>query len=328
MRARPPTNPAFRAAGLRARSTAPPEVQPPGLPVPPEASGLIGSFRSHQRLPGPGLRDSVLPGRDGLGAVSAGRSGTPPPPPNLLASAPRFQALSQGACSFSRRGSSGLPAGDPAALWDCSEEPPDCSYPGSQNLDQKDLLGITVLEWGEDGKPACAFDKRLPHWITFKLPRDLLQRLGPPLALGPSCPPALSWLSPALAPSALNGPWSPESSVFLQPRGDPVSSSCNLFPAPSGCSPVTRRSQTHLEAPSSWPLSPAACHAQASVTSWAREPTPMAGRSHVALSPWPGPCWPQLLGNLWRGVLVGSAGGWAARPRATVRVLAPRWPDK
>ncbi|XP_026981383.1 uncharacterized protein [Sagmatias obliquidens] len=47
-------------------------------------------------------------------------------------------------------------------------------------------------------------------------PRDLLQRLRPPLALGPSYPPALSCLSPALPPSALNGPCSPESSVFLQ----------------------------------------------------------------------------------------------------------------
>ncbi|XP_060140392.1 uncharacterized protein [Globicephala melas] len=55
---------------------------------------------------------------------------------------------------------------------------------------------------------------RPPAWQ--ELPRDLLQRLRPPLALGPSYPPALSCLSPALPPSALNGPWSPESSVFLQ----------------------------------------------------------------------------------------------------------------
>ncbi|XP_059979313.1 uncharacterized protein LOC132505316 [Lagenorhynchus albirostris] len=48
-------------------------------------------------------------------------------------------------------------------------EPPDHRYPGSQNLDQKDLLGSTVSEWGEDGKPACGFDKRLPNWIAFKL---------------------------------------------------------------------------------------------------------------------------------------------------------------
>ncbi|XP_026981387.1 uncharacterized protein [Sagmatias obliquidens] len=47
--------------------------------------------------------------------------------------------------------------------------PPDHRYPGSQSLDQKDLLGSTVLEWGEDGKPACGFDKRLPNWIAFKL---------------------------------------------------------------------------------------------------------------------------------------------------------------
>ncbi|XP_059888538.1 uncharacterized protein [Delphinus delphis] len=60
--------------------------------------------------------------------------------------------------------------------------------------------------------------------LTFRMnflklsaePRDLLQRLRPPLALGPSYPPALSCLSPALPPSALDGPWSPESSVFLQ----------------------------------------------------------------------------------------------------------------
>lgn len=93
MRARPPANPALRAAGLRARSTAPPEVQPQ-------------SFRSRRRLPVPPAASG--PWAAGFGAAGQGRarhrvSGKdlhPHPHPNLQVSAPRFQALSRGAWGF------------------------------------------------------------------------------------------------------------------------------------------------------------------------------------------------------------------------------------
>lgn len=59
-----------------------------------QASGPAGGFRSHWRLPGPGQRALVLLGRDGLGAVSAGRTCTAPPPtcrPRLLGSRPSVE---------------------------------------------------------------------------------------------------------------------------------------------------------------------------------------------------------------------------------------------